>query len=67
VSAYRIVQEAITNSLKHEGHSHRDTIQWTNNLLAIEVADNGRQVDSASRPGYGLIGLASGRCSTAPW
>jgi signal transduction histidine kinase len=58
VSAYRIVQEAITNSLKHGQATHIEIrIQWTPNLLAIEVADNGRQGDSATRPGYGLIGL----------
>jgi signal transduction histidine kinase len=58
VSAYRIVQEAITNSLKHGQATHiAIRIQWTPNLLAIEVADNGRQTDSATRPGYGLIGL----------
>jgi signal transduction histidine kinase len=58
VSAFRIVQEAITNSIKHGRATQIDVrIRWTANLLSIEVADDGRGTESATRPGYGLIGL----------
>jgi signal transduction histidine kinase len=58
VSAYRIVQEAITNSLKHGSATHIDVrIRWSANLLTIEVADDGEGHDTAARSGYGLIGL----------
>ncbi len=51
VSAYRIVQEALTNTLKHAGPAHADiTLRYEPHELNLEILDNGRR---ASRPGNG--------------
>src|SRR5919197_4725607 len=43
VSAYRIVQEALTNVLKHAGPaSARVVVRYRNRELELEVADDGR-------------------------
>jgi signal transduction histidine kinase len=59
-SAYRIVQEALTNALKHAGPAHAHVIvRYTPETLELEVLDDGTGtgiVDGA-RPGYGLAGL----------
>jgi signal transduction histidine kinase len=42
VSAYRIVQEALTNVLKHAGSAHADvTISYVEDAVTIEVTDDG--------------------------
>jgi len=58
VSAYRIVQEAVTNSLKH-GSPHRIDVHvaWGRDLLSITVADDGRLPSTTVRSGLGLVGL----------
>jgi signal transduction histidine kinase len=58
VSAYRIVQEALTNALKHAGPA-RATVQITRDdrELAIEVSDDGRGTDGAESGGHGLVGM----------
>jgi signal transduction histidine kinase len=58
VSAYRIVQEALTNALKHAGPA-RATVQITRgeHELAIEVSDDGRGQASAGPAGHGLVGM----------
>lgn len=58
VSAFRIVQEALTNSLKHGRCKHaRVRLRWTSTLLEIEVADDGIGPAADPRPGHGLLGL----------
>lgn len=43
LSAYRIVQEALTNSLKHAGQARAQvTVRYLDDTLAIEILDNGR-------------------------
>jgi signal transduction histidine kinase len=54
---FRIVQESITNTLRH---AHADRMQvlvsCENGLVIVEATDNGRgQVDM--RPGHGLSGM----------
>jgi signal transduction histidine kinase len=63
VSAYRIVQEAITNALKHAGASRVDVhLDYTTKGLRVEVVDDGPGIRSA-RPGalpgagHGIIGM----------
>ena len=59
LSAYRIVQEALTNSLRHAGGaSARVLVRYAPGALELEVADDGRgpPVDGASG-GHGLIGM----------
>jgi signal transduction histidine kinase len=60
LAAYRIVQEALTNSLKHGGGAPaRLTIRYGTRDLRIEICDDGRVVDGGarSRGGHGLIGM----------
>jgi signal transduction histidine kinase len=57
LSAYRIVQEGLTNALKHARASHADvTLHYTPYELQIEVRDDGQGGGSDS-PGYGLVGV----------
>ncbi|HEX4719334.1 MAG TPA: sensor histidine kinase [Thermoleophilaceae bacterium] len=58
VSAYRIVQEALTNALKHAGPAHA-TVHITRGeqKLAIEVSDDGRGQATAEAGGHGLVGM----------
>jgi signal transduction histidine kinase len=58
--AYRVVQEALTNSLKHAGRAHAQiTVRCTDRLLDIEVADNGSGESGADTTGagQGLVGM----------
>lgn len=74
LAAYRVVQEALTNVLKHGG-AGRATIEIRHDdgMLAIEVCDDGRSRPRAdTTDGYGLIGmrqrveLYGGKLSAAP-
>lgn len=57
LSAYRIVQEALTNVLKHADATHVDVLlRYSGRSLEIEVADNGAGADT-NTPGHGLIGM----------
>ncbi len=60
LSAYRILQEAITNVLKHAQASRVElTLDYQPNALVIAVSDNGggaSSTDGASA-GHGLIGM----------
>jgi signal transduction histidine kinase len=59
VSAYRIVQEALTNTLKHAHSRHaRVSIRWDPTALHIEVADDGiGPPPAAAQAGHGLLGI----------
>jgi len=60
LSAYRIVQEALTNTLKHAGKAHSVvTMTWAPGRLDIEVVDDGRGVTAAPSAGggRGLVGI----------
>ena len=58
LSAYRIVQEALTNSLKHSG-AERVTVAVTygDSVLDLEVSDDGRGRSPANGAGHGLAGM----------
>jgi signal transduction histidine kinase len=57
VSAYRIVQEALTNTLKHSAASRADVrLRYRPDELEVEVVDDGR-ADGAPVPGPGGLGL----------
>ena len=58
VAAYRIVQEALTNTLRH-AHAHRATVRLDcrSGALDIEVADDGRGPGRTSVAGHGLVGM----------
>jgi signal transduction histidine kinase len=60
VSVYRIVQEALTNVLKHAGPARADvTIGCADEEVTIEVADNGAGEPGDGSPGggHGLAGM----------
>jgi signal transduction histidine kinase len=58
VSAYRIVQEALTNALKHAGPAHaRVTITCARDAVDLAIVDDGPGVPSVNGGGYGLAGM----------
>jgi signal transduction histidine kinase len=58
LSAYRIVQEGLTNALKHAHASDADvTVRYRPDELEIEVRDNGQGSATNDGLGHGLIGV----------
>lgn len=58
LSAYRIVQEGLTNALKHAHASKADvTLGYAPHELRIDVRDDGRGTVSLDGGGYGLVGV----------
>ncbi|QBR92284.1 sensor histidine kinase [Nocardioides euryhalodurans] len=60
LSAYRIVQEALTNVLKHaEASPTRIRLEYAEDALTVLVVDEGspRAMASGEPPGHGLIGI----------
>jgi signal transduction histidine kinase len=58
VSAYRIVQEALTNVLKHAGPAHaRVIVRYATGELELEIADDGQGPREADDAGHGLVGM----------
>ena len=59
LSAYRIVQEALTNVLKHAGPGTRTDVRLStdNHGVAIEVLDNGHGATILPGSGHGIVGM----------
>jgi signal transduction histidine kinase len=59
LSAYRIVQEALTNVLKHAGPraSARVLVRYGDDQVEVEVADDGAGEANAETGGHGLLGM----------
>ena len=58
LSAYRIVQEGLTNALKHAHASDADVIvRYRPDELEIEVRDNGQGSATSDGQGHGLVGV----------
>ena len=58
LSAYRIVQESITNVLKHANASRLEVhIDYSPSALQLTVSDNGSGPLEADTHGHGLIGM----------
>jgi signal transduction histidine kinase len=61
LSAYRIVQEALTNSLKHSGSDIAEVVvAYAPDELCLQVRDHGHRVDRATvgaNGGHGLVGV----------
>jgi signal transduction histidine kinase len=56
--AYRIVQEGLTNALKHAGRSHAEVrLRYGPGALAIQIRDNGAGSSQLDGAGQGLIGM----------
>jgi signal transduction histidine kinase len=59
VSAYRIVQEAVTNAVRHAHGATRVVVctGWSAHQLTLEVSDDGRLPGPVGPDGHGLIGM----------
>jgi signal transduction histidine kinase len=58
LSAYRVVQEALTNTLKHAQASKADVvIRYGDDTLDVQVQDDGRGNGDGGGTGSGLIGM----------
>ncbi len=59
LQAYRIVQEALTNALKHAGPARAEVlVRYEPSEVVLEVTDDGRGHDpAADGGGHGLVGM----------
>lgn len=59
LSAYRILQEGLTNALKHAGSARAEVlVRYGDRELELRVSDDGRGHDPASNGGgHGLVGM----------
>jgi signal transduction histidine kinase len=60
LSAFRIVQEALTNTLRHAGATRAAvTLRYLDNALVLDVADDGigPPTDASRANGHGLAGM----------
>ena len=62
LSAFRIVQEALTNTLRHAGPARAEvTVRYEDGLVTLEIADTGHGPDGGSitgrGTGHGLVGM----------
>jgi signal transduction histidine kinase len=61
LSAYRIVQQGLTNTLKHAGPTHaRVVVRYMPDAIELEVVDDGLSTAVATRSaheGHGLLGM----------
>ena len=58
VSAYRVVQEALTNVVKHAGPARASVVvRYGDRAVEVEVTDDGKQTVNGTGSGYGLAGM----------
>jgi signal transduction histidine kinase len=58
LSAFRIVQEALTNSLKHAGPAHAEVVvRYDPGAVTLEIRDSGAGRPSRPGAGHGLVGM----------
>ncbi|MDX6248076.1 MAG: hypothetical protein QOF10_1436, partial [Kribbellaceae bacterium] len=58
VAVYRIVQEALTNTVKHaRARQVAVRLEWGREELVVSVADDGQGPSATVAGGYGLIGI----------
>ncbi|MFA1547188.1 sensor histidine kinase [Actinomadura chokoriensis] len=64
VAAFRLIQEALTNTLKHAGPQARAWVRlyYGGDDLTVEIEDDGRgtatfMADNGDKPGHGLVGM----------
>jgi signal transduction histidine kinase len=69
LSAYRIVQEALTNTLKHAGPARAVvTLRYGPRALDIDVSDNGQASPNGSlRSGNGMLGMRERAALLGGW
>jgi signal transduction histidine kinase len=58
LSAYRVVQEALTNALKYAGPARAwVSVRWRDETLDLEIANDGATEPSENGSGHGLAGM----------
>jgi signal transduction histidine kinase len=58
LSAYRVVQEGLTNALKHAGRATAEvTLRYGDGDIEIVVADDGAAAPNGNDAGHGLVGM----------
>jgi len=58
LSAYRIVQEALTNALKYAAPAHVEVVvRYQENAIVLEVVDDGAGSSGGRGTGNGLVGM----------
>ncbi|MBO2451182.1 sensor histidine kinase [Actinomadura barringtoniae] len=58
LSAFRIIQEAVTNVVRHAGAGRcQVTIDYRDDEIDIEIVDDGRGCEVGAAGGYGIIGM----------
>jgi signal transduction histidine kinase len=59
LAAYRVLQESLTNVLKHAGTAPTEVlVHWGDEELRLAVADRGPGPDPGQEGGHGLVGMA---------
>jgi signal transduction histidine kinase len=58
-TAHRVVQESLTNVLKHaiEPSAVEVLVRWAEQDLVLQVSDDGRSPVGTGQPGHGLVGM----------
>jgi signal transduction histidine kinase len=59
LAAYRVVQEALTNAIKHAGSASTSvTVRWKPSALELEIVDRGgTAMNGTNGSGHGLVGM----------
>jgi signal transduction histidine kinase len=58
LAAYRVVQEALTNAIKHAGPARAwVTVRYSPRALELEISDNGHALPKNGDHGHGLVGM----------
>ncbi|WP_312878519.1 sensor histidine kinase [Lentzea indica] len=58
LSAYRVVQEALTNVVKHADAKHVEVrMRFLDSALEVEITDDGRGLSASGGAGFGLVGM----------
>jgi signal transduction histidine kinase len=58
LSAYRIVQEGLTNALKHAKGAHAEVVvRYIDSSVQLEIADDGPGEPNGASGGHGLVGM----------
>jgi signal transduction histidine kinase len=58
LSAYRIIQEALTNTIKHAGPAKAEVVlRYDTGAVELEITDTGTAAAPGSGTGHGLIGM----------
>jgi signal transduction histidine kinase len=58
LTAYRLVQEGLTNALKHANASHAEVVvNYVDGAIEVTVSDDGKGVGNGAGGGHGLVGM----------